>query len=78
MQPSFNKPQTDALVPLFFQQASKLVPIWTKAVDDKPEGPVIDVTKGLSRLTLDIIGLAGFGAEFKCAHEQTDLCVRKR
>ena len=75
MQPAFAKTQTDALVPLFFEQAQRLVPIWSAEADAAgADGAVIDVSKGLSRLTLDVIGLAGFGASFNCASVSARPC----
>ena len=72
-QPAFNKPQTDALVPLFFEQSQRLLPVWEAEADKAgADGPVIDVSKGLSRLTLDIIGLAGFGTQFNCASKRRE------
>ncbi|KAM0747058.1 putative cytochrome P450, partial [Meredithblackwellia eburnea MCA 4105] len=68
--PAFSPSALRNLTPLFFEHAYKLRDIWVDKVnsgeDSRKEDneTVIEVSKWLSRVTLDIIGLAGFGYNF--------------
>ncbi|THH20553.1 hypothetical protein EW146_g851 [Bondarzewia mesenterica] len=65
MNPAFSAPQLKSFLPLFHRMAMKLVYKWKEETLKNPSGePVINVSKWLSRLTLDIIGQAGFNFEF--------------
>jgi hypothetical protein len=45
---------------------------WTSLVDPSSDAPRIDVFKGLSAATLDIIGLAGFNYSFDALSRPDD------
>ncbi|KAI0263461.1 cytochrome P450 [Gloeopeniophorella convolvens] len=66
MGPAFHPAQLKTFLPIFQKAASKLVQRWSDDVVAKdPTGkPLINVTKWFSRITLDIIGEAGFGFQF--------------
>jgi len=56
-----------ALLPVFQNTASKLAQIWKEEViTADPSGqPIVNVMEWLSRATLDNIGEAGFGFQFR-------------
>lgn len=56
--PAFAVGHLRSITPHFWAKANQLVKIWEPLVDNLPEEG-IDVTKWMSRVTLDIIGLAG-------------------
>ncbi|EIW83459.1 cytochrome P450 [Coniophora puteana RWD-64-598 SS2] len=77
--PAFNNTAIRRLVPVFSACALKvttsLSPIlvlivvqaktaWNDIVDDGVDGAIIEVQQWMSRISLDIIGLAGFGHDF--------------
>ncbi|KAG8740823.1 hypothetical protein FRC10_003851 [Ceratobasidium sp. 414] len=62
--PAFGQPQIQALVPVFCENANRLRDLWLEFMGNNPEGATIDVLQGLSRATLDSIGMTGFGYEF--------------
>ncbi|THH16717.1 hypothetical protein EW146_g3968 [Bondarzewia mesenterica] len=65
MNPAFSAPQLKSFLPLFHRMAMKLIYKWKEEILKTPSGqPVINVSKWLSRLTLDVIGQAGFDFEF--------------
>nr|GAT44510.1 cytochrome P450 [Mycena chlorophos] len=68
MSPAFSPSQIRLLVRLFFDKSLELVSFWS-AIPSSPsskEGWIeTDVLKGLRGVTLDIIGLAGFGYDFR-------------
>ncbi|KAI8994051.1 cytochrome P450 [Trametes punicea] len=62
MNPAFGPVQIRDLTPIFVQKATQLRDLWLRAVRS---GPVrLNVMTDLSKTTLDIIGLAGFGYDF--------------
>ncbi|KAI9320451.1 cytochrome P450 [Dichotomocladium elegans] len=64
LNPAFSVRALRNLVPAFIVPARQLRDRWTKElVEDQPTE--IIVSNGLSRVTLDVIGIAGFGAEFQ-------------
>ncbi|KAG9084632.1 hypothetical protein FS749_005084, partial [Ceratobasidium sp. UAMH 11750] len=62
--PSFGQPRIQAVVPIFCENANRLRDLWLEFIDNNPEGTTIDVLRGLSRATLDSIGMAAIGYEF--------------
>ncbi|TFY76007.1 hypothetical protein EWM64_g8005 [Hericium alpestre] len=67
MNPAFTAPQLKSFLSLFQQHGMKLVQKWKDdiASSDSPvEGVMINTATWFSRVTLDIIGLAGFNYEF--------------
>jgi cytochrome P450 len=60
----------------FVAQTCKLVDIWLEKVKQSPDGSIeVDMKRAMNSLTVDIIGLAGFGFDFK-ACRQVILCCR--
>ncbi|KAL0947682.1 hypothetical protein HGRIS_013770 [Hohenbuehelia grisea] len=64
MNPAFGPVQIRELTNIFVQKAIKLRDLWS--VESSKEGGTarVDVLSWLSRMTLDVIGLAGFNYEF--------------
>ncbi|KAG9003824.1 hypothetical protein FRB93_010840 [Tulasnella sp. JGI-2019a] len=71
MNPCFGAAQIRELVPIFNTKAFQLRDIWLHQISEHSEesGYEIDVFKGLSQVTLDIIGLAGFNYNFNALVE---------
>ncbi|TCD65211.1 hypothetical protein EIP91_002958 [Steccherinum ochraceum] len=64
MNPAFGPAQIQELTEIFLEKALKLRDQWQLDID-RNEGPTrIDVLFGLSRMTLDAIGVAGFNYDF--------------
>ncbi|KAI0824047.1 cytochrome P450 [Trametes gibbosa] len=64
MNPAFGPAQIRDLTPIFLQKATLLRDIWATVISQS-EGPVrVNVNHDLSKTTLDIIGVAGFGYDF--------------
>ena len=60
----------------FSSQAEKLINVWLKKISALPEGSAleVDMIKATHALTLDIIGIIGFGYDFNaCNDAQTEL-----
>lgn len=65
MNPAFSSTQLKTFLPLFHFRASQLVQKWESLIaGDVSNAPVLNVASWLSRMTLDVIGEAGFGFEF--------------
>ncbi|KAH7929280.1 cytochrome P450 [Leucogyrophana mollusca] len=66
MNPGFGPAQIRDLTDVFFEKAIKLRDVWTSSViqDDAGKPKRVNVMPWLSRMTLDVIGLAGFNYEF--------------
>ncbi|KAH9891037.1 cytochrome P450 [Cubamyces lactineus] len=58
--PAFGPTQIREFVPIFIEKAAELRDIWLDALSVQGERPVINVLDGLKKMTLDVIGLAGF------------------
>src|SRR5277367_2882776 len=56
--PAFGVTHIRRITPHFWTKANQLVEVWKPLVESQPEEG-IDVLKWMSRVTLDIIGLAG-------------------
>ncbi|KAG8889111.1 hypothetical protein FRB98_005726 [Tulasnella sp. 332] len=69
MNPCFGAAQIREFVPVLNAKTSQLHDIWLNQVPDHPEGLEVDVLEGLSRATLDVIGLAGFNYDFNALVE---------
>ncbi|KAL0067427.1 hypothetical protein AAF712_005412 [Marasmius tenuissimus] len=75
MNPAFGAPEAKALVPVFSEAASVLTNKWKDLLSlsqngDGTEGQVFDMTKWVSRATLDAIGHAGFDYNFGAMQNQ--------
>ncbi|KAI0321608.1 cytochrome P450 [Amylostereum chailletii] len=68
MSPAFGLPHLRILTPIFVDKANQLRDIWKERIlapeGEKQSKGLIDASKWLSKLTLDIIGLAGFKYSF--------------
>ncbi|KIO34087.1 hypothetical protein M407DRAFT_17000 [Tulasnella calospora MUT 4182] len=65
MNPCFGLGRIRDLMPVFYDKAFELRDIWVRqVVEGGPGDREIDVLVWLTRTTLDVIGLAGFGYEF--------------
>ncbi|KAG9036083.1 hypothetical protein FRB95_009871 [Tulasnella sp. JGI-2019a] len=71
MSPCFGTAQIRELVPIFNAKAFQLRDLWLHEISEHSEesGYEVDVLQGLSRATLDIIGLAGFSYNFNALVE---------
>ncbi|KAI0634026.1 cytochrome P450 [Trametes polyzona] len=64
MNPAFGPAQIRELTHVFVQKAIELRDVWDAQVAQDGTPARIDVVKGLTKMTLDVIGLAGFGFHF--------------
>ncbi|KAI0330002.1 cytochrome P450 [Cubamyces sp. BRFM 1775] len=67
MNPAFGPSQIRELTEIFVEKAVELRDVWMKEISDssdKGDSARINVMRGLSKMTLDVIGLAGFNYEF--------------
>ncbi|CDO71953.1 hypothetical protein BN946_scf184940.g100 [Trametes cinnabarina] len=60
--PAFGPAQIRDLTEIFVQKSQELANIWSRATRDGPAR--VNVNADLSKMTLDVIGLAGFGYDF--------------
>nr|QDJ74243.1 cytochrome P450-3 [Thanatephorus cucumeris] len=70
MNPAFSALHIRNLLPIFIAKSNQLRDIWTDKLHDKPAGETIEVLSWLTRATLDIIGLAGFGYDFRSLEDE--------
>ncbi|KAB5588790.1 Cytochrome P450 family protein [Ceratobasidium theobromae] len=63
--PAFGPLQIRNMVPIFWAKANQLRDIWLDMLYDAPRGTTVDVLSWMTRTTLDVIGIAGFGYEFR-------------
>ncbi|KAI0672471.1 cytochrome P450 [Trametes maxima] len=64
MNPAFGPSQVRELTEIFVEKANELRDLWAAELSVRGEPGRIDVIKGLSKMTLDVIGLAGFNYDF--------------
>ncbi|KAJ7617357.1 cytochrome P450 [Roridomyces roridus] len=72
MSPAFGPSQIRGLTELFLDKSIELRDVWTRSPADPTGWIPVDVFEGLKRMTLDVIGLAGFAYEFHALKESTD------
>ncbi|KAI6147260.1 cytochrome P450 [Pisolithus tinctorius] len=71
--PAFTAAHIRTLHPIFWDKAAELLERWTHLANDRMElCPSIDVLPWLSKATLDVIGLAGFGYQFNALAGEND------
>ncbi|KAF8750444.1 cytochrome p450 [Rhizoctonia solani] len=70
MSPAFSALHIRNLLPIFIAKSNQLRDIWMDKLHDKPAGETIEVLSWLTRATLDIIGLAGFGYDFRSLEDE--------
>ncbi|OSD05293.1 cytochrome P450 [Trametes coccinea BRFM310] len=64
MNPAFGPSQIRELTEIFVEKSNELRDVWAAELDAKGEPTCINVSRGLSKMTLDVIGLAGFNYDF--------------
>ncbi|OSD00673.1 cytochrome P450 [Trametes coccinea BRFM310] len=64
MNPAFGPSQIRELTEIFVEKSIELRDVWAAELEEKGEPTRINVVRGLSKMTLDVIGLAGFNYEF--------------
>ncbi|KAI0795607.1 cytochrome P450 [Abortiporus biennis] len=69
LNPAFGPAQIRELTGVFVSKSLQLRDIWASCIAGKSTPTRIDVLAGLSRTTLDIIGLAGFNYQFDALNE---------
>ncbi|KAF9265256.1 cytochrome P450 [Marasmius fiardii PR-910] len=64
MNPAFGPSQIRALTDIFIEKSIELRDIWISHIEKDGSTAQVDVVPWLSRMTLDVIGLAGFDYQF--------------
>ncbi|KAK2465993.1 hypothetical protein APHAL10511_001634 [Amanita phalloides] len=64
LSPAFSNAALRAVTSVFYDSAYKVKAIWSLSFESSDEA-IIDVQKWINRITLDSIGIAGFGHDFK-------------
>ncbi|GBE77352.1 predicted protein [Sparassis crispa] len=64
MNPAFGSAQVRDLTEIFMAKANELRDLWAAEVSQSADPVRLDVSLGLSRMTLDVIGIAGFDYKF--------------
>ncbi|KAI0364506.1 cytochrome P450 [Pilatotrama ljubarskyi] len=64
MNPAFGPSQIRELTETFLEKAIELRNVWAAELSAQIEPVRLNVTRGLSKMTLDVIGLAGFNYDF--------------
>ncbi|KAI0634036.1 cytochrome P450 [Trametes polyzona] len=64
MNPAFGPAQIRELTPVFVQKSIELRDLWDAQIAREGSPARIDVVSGITKMTLDVIGLAGFGFRF--------------
>ncbi|KAF7288947.1 hypothetical protein MIND_01411100 [Mycena indigotica] len=64
MNPAFGPSQIRAVTEIFVEKAAQLRDIWAKQTHQQGENGSLDVFASLRKMTLDVIGRAGFGYDF--------------
>ncbi|KAG8855329.1 hypothetical protein FRB96_007127 [Tulasnella sp. 330] len=69
MNPCFGITQIRELMPIFYAKSFQLRDMWLNSISEESGEAEVDAVQGLSRTTLDVIGLAGFNYEFNALVE---------
>lgn len=69
--PVFSLLHIKGLLPFFWEKSNLLVTCLRSEVEKNGQGNVIEMQSWLSKATLDIIGVAGFGYEFDSLHHES-------
>ncbi|KAG8855330.1 hypothetical protein FRB96_007128 [Tulasnella sp. 330] len=69
MNPCFGIAQIRELMPIFYAKSFQLRDMWLNSISEESGEAEVDALQGLSRTTLDIIGLAGFNYDFNALVE---------
>ncbi|KAI4527156.1 cytochrome P450 [Schizophyllum commune Loenen D] len=66
LSPAFSNTAIRSLTPVFYDSAYKVKAVWDGLLESSPkEGAIIDVQYWMNRISLDSIGIAGFGHDFR-------------
>ncbi|KAL1660853.1 cytochrome P450 [Schizophyllum commune] len=66
LSPAFSNTAIRSLTPVFYDSAYKVKAVWDSLLESNPkEGAIIDVQYWMNRISLDSIGIAGFGHDFR-------------
>lgn len=73
MNPAFGPAQIRSLIPVFNDKALQMCELWESQILDSPsDGVTMDILAAMNRVTLDIVGLAGFGYKFDALESRED------
>ncbi|EMD37142.1 hypothetical protein CERSUDRAFT_115058 [Gelatoporia subvermispora B] len=64
MNPAFGPAQIRELTGVFLEKSLQLRDVWMSQIEQNDDAVPINATDGLSKMTLDVIGLTGFNYEF--------------
>ncbi|KAI0920483.1 hypothetical protein AcW1_002208 [Taiwanofungus camphoratus] len=70
MNPAFGPVQIRELTEVFMEKAIQLRDIWSGEIAKSGQFARVDVLSGLSKMTLDVIGLAGFNYQFNALNAE--------
>ncbi|KAH9847043.1 cytochrome P450 [Lenzites betulinus] len=73
LNPAFGPSQIRELTDIFVEKSIELRDLWANQISADGEPTRINVIKGLSKMTLDVIGLAGFNYEFNSLNPSGEL-----
>ena len=63
--PAFSQATVDQMIPLFDREAKRMKDLWLEELNSNSDKKLhMDISDWFGRLTLDVIGLAGFGYKF--------------
>jgi cytochrome P450 len=65
MAPAFSTPVLRRMTSVFYSSAYKIKMHWDTLFESDTEVVIIDVQKWMNRMALDVVGIAGFGYDFK-------------
>lgn len=69
MNPAFGAAQIRELTDIFIEKSIELRDVWMRDIEKHGQSAAVNVLNGLSRMTLDVIGLAGFNYKFNALAE---------
>ncbi|KAJ7055864.1 cytochrome P450 [Mycena amicta] len=72
MNPAFSVPQIRAVTEIFVDKSVQLRDVWGSQIAQQGGGGTVEVLSGLRKMTLDVIGRAGFDYEFNALEEKQD------
>ncbi|KAF6758735.1 cytochrome P450 [Ephemerocybe angulata] len=72
MNPAFGAAQIRELTDIFVEKAIELRDVWKQDLQKDGDKTVVNVLSGLSRMTLDVIGMAGFNYKFNALAKGED------
>ncbi|KAF9067730.1 cytochrome P450 [Rhodocollybia butyracea] len=70
MNPAFGSTQVRQLIDIFYAKALLLRDVWATKTAESSVGANVESIEGLGKVTLDIIGMAGFGYDFNALNNE--------